>query len=345
MITELNNRSREVFRYIVDSYLETGSPVGSRTISKFSSLHLSPASIRNIMADLEDLGLLRSPHTSAGRVPTEIGLRLYIDGIMEIGALSTDEQRQIETECKVKGLSVEDMTTKASSLLSNLSDCASLVIAPKTDRAVKQVQFVKLEPAKVLVVLVLQSGLVENRIMEVLPGLPDISLIAASNYLNAKLGGRTLAQTQAEILKDIAANQTQLDEITQRLVKDGLALPPNQSEGHIIIRGQSRLLQDVKAIADLERARALLSYLEEQENMLKLLDNVGAAQGVQIYIGTQNQIFDQCGWSLVISPYRNGQEKIIGAIGVIGPTRLDYDRIIPMVDFTSKVITKLVEEI
>jgi heat-inducible transcriptional repressor len=346
MITELNNRSREVFRYIVDSYLETGSPVGSRTISKFSDVTLSPASIRNIMADLEELGLLRSPHTSAGRIPTETGLRLYIDGLMEIGALSSEEQRQIETECTVKGLSLEDMTTKASALLSDLSSCASLVIAPKTtDRAVKQVQFIRLEPLKVLVVMVLQNGLVENRIMEVSRALPDTSLIAASNYLNAKLNGRTLRETQTDILKDIEAGQSQLDEITSRLVQDGLALPLKKLEGHIIVRGQSRLLQDVKAIADLERARALLSYLEEQENMIKLLESVSEAQGVQIYIGTQNEIFDQSGWSLVISPYRSAQEKIIGAIGVIGPTRLDYDRIIPMVDFTSKVITKLVEEI
>lgn len=217
---------------------------------------------------------------------------------------------------------------------------------PKTtDRAVKQVQFIRLEPLKVLVIMVLQNGLVENRIMEVARTLPDTALIAASNYLNAKLAGRTLQETQDDILRDIADNQTQLDTITQRLVQDGLALPPTKAEGHIIVRGQSRLLQDMKAVADLERARALLSYLEEQENMLKILDKVSAAQGVQIYIGTQNEIFDQSGWSLVISPYRNAQEKIIGAIGVIGPTRLDYDRIIPMVDYTSKIITKLVEEI
>ena len=346
MITELNTRSREVFRYIVDSYLETGDPVGSRTIAQFSSLALSPASIRNIMADLEELGLLCSPHTSAGRIPTDTGLRLYIDGLMEIGGLSAEEQRQIEAECKVKGLSVEDMTAKASGLLSNLSACASLVIAPKSaERAVKQVQFVRLEPARVLVVLVLQSGLVENRIMEVPPTLPDMALMAASNYLNGKLAGRTLKDVQDTILRDIATGQSQLDAITQKLVRDGLALPPEKLEGHIIVRGQSRLLQDVKAIADLERARALMSYLEEQENMLKILDRVSEAQGVQIYIGTENQIFDQSGWSLVISPYRGAQEKIIGAIGVIGPTRLDYDRIIPMVDYTSKVITKLVEEI
>lgn len=346
MITELNARSREVFRYIVDSYLETGSPVGSRTISKLSSVALSPASIRNIMADLEELGLLRSPHTSAGRIPTDTGLRLYIDGLMEIGALTKEEQRQIETECKIKGLSVEDMTAKASHLLSDLSSCASLVIAPKAvERAVKQVQLIRLSPLKALVIMVLQNGLVENRIMDVAATLPDTALLSASNYLNARLGGRTLREAQDDILKDISEGQSQLDEITSRLVQDGIALPPQKLEGHIIVRGQSHLLQDVKAIADLERARTLMAYLEEQENMLKLLDRVSDAQGVQIYIGTQNEIFDQSGWSLVISPYRNAQEKIIGAIGVIGPTRLDYDRIIPMVDYTSKVITKLVEEI
>lgn len=346
MITELNARSREVFRYIVDSYLETGSPVGSRTISKFSSIALSPASVRNIMADLEELGLLRSPHISAGRVPTDTGLRLYIDGLMEIGALSADEQRQIETECKVKGLSPQDMMAKATNLLSNLSSCASLVIAPKTtDRAVRQVQFIRIDPLRVLVVMVLQSGLIENRIMEVARALPDTALISASNYLNARLDGRTLKETQADIQKEITDGKSQLDAITQRLVQDGIALPQELMEGHIIVRGQSRLLQDVKALDDLERARALLSYLEEQQNMLRILDSIGEAQGVQIYIGTQSEIFDQSGWSMVISPYRNAQEKIIGAIGVVGPTRLDYDRIIPMVDYTSKVMTKLIEEI
>ncbi|MCB1532657.1 MAG: heat-inducible transcriptional repressor HrcA [Alphaproteobacteria bacterium] len=345
MITELNERSRSIFRYIVDSYLTSGVPVGSRTIAELSGIQLSPASIRNTMSDLEKAGLLFSPHTSAGRIPTELGLRLYIDGLMQIGALSKEEQSSIEAVCSEAGRPVNEMLERTSSLLSGLSSCASLVVAPKTNEAVKQIQFVQLQPRKILAVIVLQNGLVENRVMDMDHDVPAPSLIAASNYLNAKIAGRTLGEAEGDILKDIKAHQSQLDAITQRLVKKGLALPASGgTEGRIIIRGQSHLLEDVKALEDLERARALLGYLEEHQNMLGLLGSIDEAQGVQIFIGTENKIFDQSGWSLVISPYKNADEKIIGAIGVIGPTRLNYDRIIPMVDFTSRVVAKLVDE-
>ncbi|HBR69887.1 MAG TPA: heat-inducible transcriptional repressor HrcA [Rhodospirillaceae bacterium] len=346
MITELNERSREIFRFIVDAYLETGQPVGSRTISKGALLGLSPASIRNTMADLEAAGLLCAPHASAGRLPTEAGLRLYIDGLMEIGGLGEDERRTIENTCLAAGRSLNEILDRSSSLLSGLSACASIVIAPKTNESLKHIQFVKLAPGRILIVLVLSNGLVENRIMDTPRDIPESSLIKASNYLNAKLGGKTLAEAQKDIMEDINRNRTQLDEITQDLVKKGLALPQTKAaDGHIIVRGQSRLLEDVKAIAQLERARALLGYLEEQENMLKLLDSVGDADGVQIFIGAENKIFDQSGWSMIISPYRNGKEQIIGAIGVIGPTRLNYDRIIPMVDYTAQIVAKLVDEL
>ncbi len=346
MITELNERSREIFRFIVDSYLETGEPVGSRTISKSDLLSLSPASIRNTMADLEDAGLLCSPHTSAGRLPTEAGLRLYIDGLMEVGGLSEDERNKIESECHALGRPFNEVLERTTTLLSGLSSCASLVIAPKLDESVKQIQFVKLAPGKILIVLVMQNGLVENRIMDTQIDIPETSLIKASNYLNAKLAGKKLGQAQKDIMQEISQNRSQLDNITQTLVEQGLALPSTgNQDGHIIVRGQSRLLEDVKAIEELEKARALLGYLEEQENMLKLLDSVGDAEGVQIFIGAENKIFDQSGWSMIISPYKNGQEQIIGAIGVIGPTRLNYDRIIPMVDYTSQIVAKLVDEL
>ncbi len=346
MITELNDRSRTIFRYIVDSYLAGAGPVGSRTISQQSGINLSPASIRNTMADLEDAGLLFAPHTSAGRIPTEIGLRLYVDGLMQIGALSKEEQTSIEATCSAAGRPVNEMLERTSSVLSGLSSCASLVIAPKTDEGIKQIQFVQLQPRKILAVLVLQNGLVENRVMDMDQDVPATSLIAAANYLNAKLKGKTIAEAETGIVQEIKNHETQLDIITQRLVEKGLAIPTDDRlEGRIIIRGQSRLLEDVRAIEDLERARALLGYLEEQQNMLGLLGSIDDAAGVQIFIGTENKIFDQSGWSLVISPYKNTEEKIIGAIGVIGPTRLNYDRIIPMVDFTSRVVSKLVDEL
>ncbi len=345
MISELNERSREIFRFIVDTYLETGQPVGSRTISRATAMGLSPASIRNSMADLEDMGLLYAPHTSAGRMPTQTGLRLYIDGLMEIGNLTAGERKKIEASCLSAGNTVNDALEKATDLLSGLCSCASLVVAPKINNAIKQIQFIPLEPRRVLVVLVMENGMVENRIMDVPENIPQGNLIAASNYLNSRLAGKTIGEAQKEVAEDIRLNRTQLDKITTSLVEAGLALPlRNQSEkgaGYMIVRGQSHLLEDVKALEDLHRARALLSYLEEQEIMLSLIESLGEAEGVQIFIGSENKIFDQSGWSLIIAPYKSASQKIVGAIGVIGPTRLDYDRIIPMVDYTSQIIGRL----
>ena len=344
MIPELNERSRTIFRYIVDTYLNTGLPVGSRTISAHSGLQLSPASIRNTMADLEDCGLLYAPHISAGRLPTDLGLRLYIDGLMQVGGLSHEERKAIEATCRAEGRSFSDVLEQSSQLLSGLSSCASLVIAPKTENPVKQIQFVALQPRKILIILVLQNGLVENRVMDVEEDIPESALVAASNYLNAKLQGNSLQDVEADIRSDILDHQSQLDDLTKKLVEAGLALPSDNGArmGHIIVHGQSKLLEDVKALEDLERARTILGYLEEQKNMLELLKSVENAQGVQIYIGTENTIFDQSGWSLIISPYKDSAEKIIGAIGVIGPTRLSYDRVIPMVDYTSQLVSRLI---
>lgn len=344
MITELNERSRVIFRYIVDAYLADGAPIGSRTISRKAGIDLSAASIRNTMADLEDAGLLFAPHTSAGRIPTEQGIRLYIDGLMQVGSVGAGDRRSIEEVCLARGRSVDDVLESTGHVLAGLSSCASLVIAPKMSGSVKQIQFVQIGVRKILTILVFDNGLVENRILDVEQDIPPASLIAANNYLNAKLAGRSIDEAGLDITEDIRTHQTQLDTITERLVQKGLALPSaEQVQGRIIIRGQSKLLEDVTALEDLEKARDLLGYLEKKQNMLGMLNAVGDADGVQIFIGSQNDIFDQSGWSMIISPYRDGAQKIVGAIGVIGPTRLDYDRIIPMVDYTSRVVSKLVE--
>ncbi len=342
-IASLNERSRDIFRFIVDSYLSTGSPVGSRTISNTSGINLSSASVRNVMADLEDAGLLFSPHTSAGRLPTQQGLRLYIDGLMQVGGLSAEERQSIEAACKAAGRPMNEVLDRTTTLLSGLSSCASVVIAPKETGRVRQIQFVQIAPRKILTVLVMQNGLVENRIMDMDDDIPAASLAAAANYLNARIAGRSITEAEQDIQSEMQTNQTHLDTLTQKLVTMGLALPTGMPGGHIIVRGQSRLLQDVKAVEDLERARALLNYLEEQKNMLELLGAIDKAEGVQIFIGTENKIFDQSGWSMIISPYKNAEEQIVGAIGVIGPTRLNYDRIIPMVDFTSRAVSRLME--
>lgn len=342
MITELNDRSRAIFRTIVDSYMQSGEPIGSRTIARLAGLNLSPATIRNVMSDLESAGLLFAPHTSAGRLPTQQGLRLYIDGLMEIGDLAAEERAEIETRCKSAGQSLPRMMEQASSMLAGLSAAAGLVVAPKTDKPIKQIQFLPLEPGKVLVVLVLHDGMVENRVMDVAADTSQSALIAAANFLNTRLSGKTIAAARTEIEDDINTNRAQLDAITAALVRKGLALDPHgATEGHIIVRGQSRLLEDVRALEDLERARQLLAALEEQETMARLLEATQGAQGIQIYIGAENSVFEHSGWSMVISPYKTAENRIIGAIGVIGPTRLNYSRIIHIVDYTSQVMGRI----
>ncbi|MCK6451208.1 MAG: heat-inducible transcriptional repressor HrcA [Alphaproteobacteria bacterium] len=340
MISALNDRSREIFRHIVDAYVETGEAVGSRTISRRLGMALSPATIRNVMADLEEGGLLYAPHTSAGRVPTEAGLRLFVDGLLEIGALSKEERESIEGRCAASGRSVASVLEEATQTLSGLSRCAGLVVAPKAEAPLKHIEFVQLGPGRALVVLVSETGLVENRIIDVPLGMPVSSLVEASNYLAQRLVGRTLDEARRSIATELEEHRAQLDALTQKVVEAGLATWSAPS-GYLLVRGQSQLLADVQQMADLERIRALFALLETKEAMVRLLDASERAEGVQIFIGAQNELFAMAGCSVIIAPYANREEKIIGAIGVIGPTRMNYARIIPMVDYTAKVIGRL----
>lgn len=343
MITELSDRAQGVLRFIIDSYMKSGDPVGSRTIARGVGLSLSAATIRNVMADLEEAGLLYAPHTSAGRLPTQQGLRFYVDGLMEIGDLSAEERRAIEAQCEGSGQTITQVMERATSILSGLSSAASLVIAPKTDKPLKQIQFTLLERGRALVILVMQDGMIENRVMEVSADVTPSTLTTAANYLNARLAGKTLAQTQRDIFREIEENRAQIDILTADLVKRGLALTPQGPlDGHIIIRGQSKLLQDVRAVEDIEKARQLFAALEERETVSRLLDAAQGGDGIQIFIGTENRMFSHSGWSMVISPYKTPENRIIGAIGVIGPARLNYGRVIPVVDYTAQVIGKLI---
>lgn len=343
MITELNQRSRDVFRLIVDTYVATGEPVGSRTISRRLGVSLSPATIRNVMADLEEQGLLYAPHPSAGRIPTEAGLRMFVSGILEIGALSEDERGAIEAKCNAAGRSLAEALAEATSMLSGLSSCAGLVLAPKTDRPLKHIEFVNLGPGRALVVLVTEEGLVENRIVDVPIGTPAATLTMATNYLNARLIGHTLDEARLVILTEMENQRTELDELSTRVIEAGLAtLVGSGRNAHLIVRGQARLLEDVTAIGDLERIRALFETLETKEAIVRLLEATGRGDGVQIFIGAENVLFRHAGCSLVVAPYTNSREQIVGAIGVIGPTRINYARIIPMVDYTAKVIGRLI---
>jgi len=343
MITELNERSREVFRRIVDSYLETGAPVGSRTLSRQTGLDISPATIRNVMADLEDAGLLCSPHTSAGRLPTEMGLKLFVDGILEVGNLTRDERQSIEGECKSSGMSIEGMLENATQALSGLSHLTGLVVAPKSQAPLRHIEFVALSPGRALVVLVTENGVVENRIIEVPPTLLPSALVEATNYLSARLVGRTLEEALGAILEELSSHQAQLDALTAKVVEEGLAVwSGTVGDSSLIVRGQANLLEDLGAAADLEHIRSLFEALETKQSMAKLIENAQTADGVQIFIGAENNLFGMSGCSMVVGPYRDSQERIIGTIGVIGPTRMNYARIIPMVDYTAKLVGRLI---
>ncbi len=343
VIIELNERSREIFRLIVDAYVETGEPVGSRTLSRRADLDLSPATIRNVMADLEDAGLLFAPHTSAGRLPTEAGLRLFVNGLLELGGLSETERASIDGRLAAAGKSLPQALEEATAALSGLSRCAGLVVAPKTERrALKHIEFVALPAGRALVVMVTEDGLVENRLIEAPLGTPLSTMVQASNYLSSRLAGHTIDEAQVVISADIASNRAQLDELTRRLVEAGLASWGGGGEGSaLIVRGQANLLEDVTALADLERLRALFDMLETKEAMLRLLDATREGAGVQIFIGADNPLFGVAGCAMIVAPYANSREQVVGAIGVIGPTRINYARIIPLVDYTAKMIGKL----
>ncbi|MBV9829515.1 MAG: heat-inducible transcriptional repressor HrcA [Alphaproteobacteria bacterium] len=342
-ISELNERSREIFRLIVDSYVQTGEPVGSRTLSRLLGQNLSPATIRNVMADLEEAGLLFSPHTSAGRLPTEAGLRLFVHGLLEIGNLAETERQNIESLCAARGKSLSQALEEATSALSGLSHCAGMVVVPKQERPLKHIEFVSLGPGRALVVLVTEDGMVENRVIEVPLGIPPATLISAGNYLNARLVGRTIEEAKTDIEDEVGSHKAQLDALTSKIVEMGLASwAGGDGNNALIVRGQSKLLGDVTALADLERLRTLFEMLETKETVLRLLDASKKAEGVQIFIGAESHLFGVTGCSIIIAPYQNSREQIIGAIGVIGPTRINYARIIPMVDYTAKMIGRII---
>ena len=341
-LADLNERSRDILRHIVDAYMESGEPVGSRTISRRLAMSLSPATIRNVMADLEEAGLLYAPHTSAGRLPTERGLSLFVSGLLELGGLSKEEREKIDGKCAAAGRSLADVLEDATTMLSGLSRCAGLVVAPKTERRLKHIEFVHLGPGRALVVMVTEDGLVENRIIDVPMGLPPASLIEATNYMSARLVGRTLGEARSGVLTELEQHRAELDTLTSKVVEAGLATWAGEKKGGaLIIRGQANLLDEVTALSDLERIRALFAALETKEAMVRLLEAADLAQGVQIFIGAQNDLFGLAGCSVIIAPYRNSREQIVGAVGVIGPTRINYARIIPMVDYTAQVIGRI----
>jgi len=341
---QLDERARDIFRRLVETYLETGEPVGSRTISR-GGVHLSPASIRNTMQDLAQLGLLGAPHSSAGRLPTHAGLRLFVDGLLEVGDIGEEERQHIETRLAGRGRNMQEALDEASSILSGLAGGAGVVVAPVRDAGVKHVEFVALGADQALAVMVFDDGQVENRLMIRSAGMTPSALQEASNFLNARLAGRTLAEAKAEMSGELDESRRDLNETAARLVEDGLAAWSGGEDANraLIVRGRANLLHDRAALEDLEKVRMLFDDLEQKEQLIGLLDDVREAEGVRIFIGAETRLFSLSGSAVIAAPYMNGRQKVVGAIGVIGPARLNYARVIPLVDYTARVLGRLLE--
>ncbi|MGJ8621828.1 MAG: heat-inducible transcriptional repressor HrcA [Yoonia sp.] len=345
-IDEMNDRSREVFRRVVEGYLESGAPVGSRTLTRGFSENISAATIRNVMQDLEFLGLLGSPHTSAGRIPTQLGLRMFVDGLLEVGDLDGEDRLKIDRTLKSNDQDVTSVLDQVGQALSGVTHGASLVLTPKHEAAIKHIEFVSLSPERALVVLVFADGHVENRVFTPPSGQTPSSMREAANFLNAIAAGHTLSELGQVIAREIKSRRQEIDALAAELVRDGLALWENEGEAteRLIVRGRGNLLDADGNEADLARIRTLFDDLERKRDIAQFLDLAEEGDGVRIFIGSENKLFSLSGSSLVVSPYMNADRKIIGAVGVIGPTRLNYGRIVPIVNYTAKLVGKMIAD-
>ena len=346
ILEEMNERSREVFRRVVESYLISGAPIGSRTLTRDLSEKVSAATIRNVMQDLEYLGLLESPHVSAGRVPTQEGLRMFVDGLLEVGDLQNTDRQMIDATLGSNSQDVTGMLDRIGSALSGVTQSASLVLAPKHEAPIKHIEFVSLAHDRALVVLVFGDGHVENRIFTPPPGQTPSSMREAANFLNALAEGRTLSELQRVIASQITDRRQEIDKLAQDLVESGLAVWDGDGENYerLIVRGQANLLESSAEQEDLERIRTLFDDLERKRDIAEFLELADEGDGVRIFIGSENKLFSLSGSSLVVSPYMNADRKIIGAVGVIGPTRLNYGRIVPIVDYTAQLVGRLIAD-
>ena len=342
LLSEMNDRSREVFRRVVEGYLDTGAPVGSRTLSREMSEKVSAATIRNVMQDLEYLGLVGSPHVSAGRIPTQTGLRMFVDGLLEV-SLSGDDREKIDQTLDAASGDVNVLLDRVGSALSGVTRGASLVLTPKHEAPIKHIEFVSLGPDRALVVLVFADGHVENRLFTPPHGQTPSSLREAANFVNSFAEGRTLSELSTVMAREINARRQEIDSLAAQLVESGIAVWENKGESteRLIVRGRGNLLADQESGIDLERIRTLFDDLERKQDISEFLELAEDGEGVRIFIGSENKLFSLSGSSLVVSPYMNADRKIIGAVGVIGPTRLNYGRIVPIVDYTAQLVGRV----
>ena len=346
ILEEMNNRSREVFRRVVEGYLTDGEPVGSRTLSREFSEDISAATIRNVMQDLELLGLLGSPHTSAGRIPTQLGLRMFVDGILEVSEVNNSDRKKIDKIISDETNQVEDILDDISTTLSGVTQGASLVLTPKHEAPIKHVEFLPLSASQALVVLVFADGHVENRLFKPPPGQTPSSMKEAANFLNAIMGGNTLGEAKKLIKNEIDYRRQELDSLAHDLVHSGLALWEDSEERNerLIVKGRANLLNESSQQEDLDRIKNLFDDLERKRDIADFLELTEKGEGVRIFIGSENKLFSLTGSSLVVSPYMNSDRKVIGAVGVIGPTRLNYGRIVPVVDYTAQLVGKMISD-
>ena len=346
LIEEMNERSREVFRRLVESYLESGEPVGSRTLTRTMSEKVSAATIRNVMQDLEIMGLLDSPHVSAGRIPTETGLRMFVDGLLEVGTVAQDDRAKIDATLGSNDNDVGALLDRVGSALSGLTQGASLVLAPKHETAIRHIEFVSLGQDRALVVLVFADGHVENRVFSPPPGYTPSSMREAANFFNAFAEGKTLSEMRLNLQREMSSRRAELDALAGAMVESGLAVWENEGEPHerLIVRGRAHLIEDQGTDEDIERVRTLFDDLERKRDIADFLELAEDGEGVRIFIGSENKLFSLSGSSLVVSPYMNADRKVIGAVGVIGPTRLNYGRIVPIVDYTAQLVGRLLTD-
>ena len=346
LLHEMNHRSREVFRRVVEGYLANGDPVGSRTLTRDFSEKVSAATIRNVMQDLEYMGVLGSPHVSAGRIPTQLGLRMFVDGMIELGDPADTDREKIDATAGSDASDVGGLLDRVGAALSGVTQGASLVLTPKHEAPIKHIEFVSLSPERALVVLVFSDGHVENRLFTPPPGQTPSSMREAANFLNAIVEGKTISEVQRSITQEIAHRRQEIDILAQELVEGGLALWTGDDENseRLIVRGRSNLLAGEEEEEDLARIKSLFDDLERKRDIAEFLDLAEDGDGVRIFIGSENKLFSLSGSSLVVSPYMNADRKVIGAVGVIGPTRLNYGRIVPIVNYTAQLVGKLVSD-
>ena len=340
-VSELTERARAIFRLVVEGYIDNGHPVGSKTLAE-AGINLSPASIRSVLSELEYLGLLAAPHTSAGRLPTEMGLRLFVDGMMQASEPTADERAAIERRLAQPG-PIEAALEATSTVLSEISGAAGMVMVPRREPRLAQMSIVPLDNSRALVVLVGVDGSIENRVLHLPPGTSVSALQEASNYITARLAGRTLAEAARAMQAEIASGRSALDSASRDLVERGLAVWSEDAARRpvLIVRGQANLL-DEAALHDVERVRSLIDDLESRQSVAELLDSAREAEATRIFIGSENRLFALSGSSVIAAPYRDREGRVVGVLGVIGPTRLNYARVVPMVDFTARSLGKFI---